>query len=218
VALGLVHPSRVKRNAAAQAGDVLVLGKPLGVGVLSAALKQGLLDAEGYAEMLGHTTRLNRVGSALGAMPGVHALTDVTGFGLLGHLLEICRGSGLNAEVAWPQLPLIGSAVRHAQAGLATGASRRNWASYGAEVELPPGLEPWQQVLLTDPQTSGGLLAACAPDSVDAVLASFHAAGFADAAVVGQMLAASLPVGTAGPAPRVALRLTSLARHHAQPA
>jgi len=187
VALGLVHPSRVKRNAGAQAGDVLVLGKPLGVGVLSAALKKGLLGAEGYAEMIAHTTRLNRVGTALGALAGVHALTDVTGFGLLGHLLEICRGSGLAADVDWPHLPLIASAVQHAQAGLATGASGRNWASYAAEVTLPADLAPWQRVLLTDPQTSGGLLTACAPEAVAEVLATFHAAGFAEAAVIGQL-------------------------------
>lgn len=187
VALGLVAPAQVKRNASAQPGDVLVLGKPLGVGVLSAALKKGQLDAAGYAEMIAHTTQLNRVGTTLGTLPGVHALTDVTGFGLLGHLLEICRGSGLGATLHGPQLPLIASAVQHAQAGLATGASSRNWASYGAQVQLPADLAPWQKVLLTDPQTSGGLLASCAPDAVDTVLASFHQAGFAQAAVIGQM-------------------------------
>ncbi|MBP6375271.1 MAG: selenide, water dikinase SelD, partial [Giesbergeria sp.] len=110
VGLGLIHPDRVRRNADAQAGDVLVLGKPLGVGVLSAALKKGVLSAEGYAEMLRHTTQLNRVGIALAQLDGVRAMTDVTGFGLAGHLLEICRGSQLSAQVNLAQVPLIASA------------------------------------------------------------------------------------------------------------
>ena len=187
VALGLVHPSRVRRNADARAGDVLVLGKPLGVGVLSAALKRGQLDAAGYAEMLRHTTQLNRVGTALADLDAVHAITDVTGFGLAGHLLEICRGSELAAQVDWAALPLIDAAVAHARDGVWTGASTRNWASYGAQVTLPDGCPDWQRALLTDPQTSGGLLVSVAPDGVDAVLATFRAAGFAQAAVVGAL-------------------------------
>jgi selenide, water dikinase len=189
VVLGLVHPGRVRRNADAQAGDVLVLGKPLGVGILSAALKKGLLDAAGYAEMLRHTTQLNRVGAELGALPGVHAMTDVTGFGLAGHLLEVCRGSGLAAEIEWARVPLIDTAVAHARAGIATGASARNWTGYAAEVSLDPAVQPWQQALLTDPQTSGGLLVSCAPGAADAVLACFHAAGFGQAALVGRLQA-----------------------------
>ncbi|MCK6414799.1 MAG: selenide, water dikinase SelD [Giesbergeria sp.] len=189
VGLGLVHPDRVRRNADAQAGDVLVLGKPLGVGVLSAALKKGQLDAAGYAEMLRHTTQLNRVGSALGQMDGVHAMTDVTGFGLAGHLLEICRGSGLSARVELTQLPLIASAVQWAREGVATGASGRNWAAYGSDVDWPAGAPEWQRTLCTDPQTSGGLLVSCAESAAPAVLQAFHASGFATACVVGRMQA-----------------------------
>ncbi|MGL4434815.1 MAG: selenide, water dikinase SelD [Giesbergeria sp.] len=189
VGLGLVHPDRVRRNADAQAGDVLVLGKPLGVGVLSAALKKGQLDAAGYAEMLRHTTQLNRVGSALGQMDGVHAMTDVTGFGLAGHLLEICRGSGLSARVELAQLPLIASAVQWAREGVATGASGRNWAAYGSDVDWPAGAPEWQRTLCTDPQTSGGLLVSCAESAAPAVLQAFHASGFATACVVGRMQA-----------------------------
>jgi selenide,water dikinase len=189
VGLGLVHPDRVRRNADAQAGDMLVLGKPLGVGVLSAALKKGQLDAEGYAEMLRHTTQLNRVGSALGQMDGVHAMTDVTGFGLAGHLLEICRGSGLSARVELAQLPLIASAVQWAREGVATGASGRNWAAYGSDVDWPAGAPEWQRTLCTDPQTSGGLLVSCAESAAPAVLQAFHASGFATACVVGCMQA-----------------------------
>ena len=187
VGLGLVHPEKVRRNADAQAGDVLVLGKPLGVGVLSAALKKGNLDAAGYAEMLRHTTQLNRVGMALAQVDGVHAMTDVTGFGLAGHLLEICRGSQLSAQVELAQLPLIESAVQWAREGVATGASTRNWAAYGAEVDWPAQAPDWQRTLLTDPQTSGGLLVSCAPEVADAVVRAFHGDGFAQAAIVGRM-------------------------------
>ena len=187
VGLGLVHPLRVRRNADARAGDVLVLGKPLGVGVLSAALKKGQLDAAGYAEMLRHTTQLNRVGMALAQIDGVHAMTDVTGFGLAGHLLEICRGSQLSAQVDLARLPLIESAVHWAQAGVATGASGRNWAAYGTDVDWPAAAPEWQRTLLTDPQTSGGLLVSCAPEVADAVLHAFQGDGFAQAAVVGRM-------------------------------
>ncbi|MEJ0003822.1 MAG: selenide, water dikinase SelD [Pararobbsia sp.] len=186
-AIGVVHPQRIARNAGARAGDVLVLGKPLGVGVLSAALKKGRLDAAGYAAMLAATTQLNRPGTALAALDGVHAMTDVTGFGLLGHLLELCRGAGLAARVDYAALPWLESTLELAQAGLVTGASARNWASYGANVELASSLPPLAQALLTDPQTSGGLLVSCAPDSVDAVLECLRAGGFDRASVVGTM-------------------------------
>jgi selenide,water dikinase len=173
VALGLVHPDKVKRNSAARPGDALVLGKPLGVGILSAALKKGKLSEAGYAEMVKWTTRLNTPGQALADMPEVHALTDVTGFGLAGHLLEILRGSRLAAQVRFDDLPLIAEAVEWVKQGTATGASERNWKGYGGEVELPAGFADWKRKLLTDPQTSGGLLVACAPDALNRVLAVF---------------------------------------------
>ncbi len=187
VVLGLVHPSRVRRNRDAQAGDVLVLGKPLGVGVLSAALKKGQLDAAGYAQLIATTTRLNTPGMALAELAGVHALTDVTGFGIAGHTLELARGAGLRAVLDWPQLPLLPGVSAMVAQGHVTGASRRNWEGYGAEVQLDERLPPVAQALLTDPQTSGGLLVSCAPDAVDAVLECFRAEGFGDAAVVGRM-------------------------------
>src|ERR1041385_2429136 len=130
VVLGLVHPDKVKRNSSAKPGDALVLGKPLGVGILSAALKKGKLSASGYAEMLKWTTRLNTPGAALGERTDVHALTDVTGFGLAGHLLEMCRGARLTAEVGFDTLPLIPEARDWAKQGVATGASERNWKGY----------------------------------------------------------------------------------------
>jgi selenide,water dikinase len=194
VALGIVHPDKVKRNDRARAGDVLVLGKPIGVGVLSAALKKGELSADGYRQMIEITTQLNRTGTALSAMDGVHAMTDVTGFALLGHLLEICRGSQLQAEVAFDSIPFIDIALQLAQDGYATGAAARNWASYGESVTLENHIAEWQRKLLCDPQTSGGLLVSCTPETVDAVLAAFNADGFNHAAVIGTMQTGSAQV------------------------
>ncbi len=197
VVMGLVHPDRVRRNADARDGDVLVLGKPLGVGVLSAALKKGALDDAGYAAMIATTTRLNRPGARLAELPGVHAITDVTGFGLAGHALEMARGAKLRARIDWPAVPLIAGVDALARQGFVTGASGRNWASYGAEVALDAGLPATARDLLCDPQTSGGLLVSCSADSVAAVLACFRDDGFAEAAVIGRMAAgaAGLDVG-----------------------
>lgn len=187
VALGLVHPDRVKRNDRAKAGDVLILGKGLGVGIMSAAMKKGELHEKSYQQMLESATKLNTPGVELGAMDAVHALTDVTGFGLLGHLLEICRGSGLAAEMDWQQVPILSAARHLVEAGYVTGASDRNWASYGTHITLPAGDSSSMRKLLTDPQTSGGLLVACAPEAADAVLDVFRAQGFAQAAVIGRL-------------------------------
>jgi selenide,water dikinase len=189
VAIGVVDPRRVKRNAGAQAGDVLILGKPLGVGVLSAALKKDRLDANGYAAMIGATTKLNRPGAQLAGLDGVHALTDITGFGLLGHTLELARGSKLTARVRYADLPWLPGVVDFAEAGVFTGASGRNWDAYGKDISLPATLQPSARTLLTDPQTSGGLLVSCSPEAVDDVLALFHADGFGDARVIGEMVA-----------------------------
>ncbi len=188
VAIGLVDPSRLKRNSGARAGDRLVLGKPLGVGIYSAALKKDRLDAEGYRAMIASTTQLNTPGTKLGALEGVHALTDVTGFGLLGHLVEIVRGSHVAARVDWKALPLLPRVVELAREGVLTGASGRNWAGYGERVELG-GLDEAQRAVLTDPQTSGGLLVACAPEACDEVLATFRSEGFDSAAVIGEIVA-----------------------------
>ncbi len=194
VALGMVHPDRVMRNDRARAGDALVLGKPLGVGILSAALKKGELSPAGYRAMLAATTKLNTPGERLSNLAGVHALTDVTGFGLAGHLLEICRGSGLGARVRFEDLPVIAEARAWAERGTATGASGRNWASYGREVKLRADCPLWQRNLLTDPQTSGGLLVACAPEATAQVLAEFGRDGFAEARSIGEMIAGAAEV------------------------
>src|SRR5688572_28122451 len=123
VAIGLVDPRNLKRNAGAMPGDKLVLGKPLGVGIYSAALKKGRLDDAGYRAMIASTTQLNTPGTNLGRMKDVHALTDVTGFGLLGHLLEIAKGSKVAARVDWNALPLLPGALELANEGILTGAS-----------------------------------------------------------------------------------------------
>jgi selenide,water dikinase len=187
VVLGLIHPSKVKRNADAKAGDVLVLGKPLGVGVLSAALKKGQLDADGYQAMIANTTKLNKPGKALSEMACVHALTDVTGFGLLGHLLELARGAKLEAHLTMADIPLLPGVEQLAHDGYFTGASGRNWEAYGKDVQLAATVSPAQHSLLTDPQTSGGLLVSCDAGSVEEVLALFRREGFGEAAVIGRM-------------------------------
>lgn len=198
VALGLVHPQQVRRNQGARAGDVLVLGKALGVGAYSAALKQGKLSAAHYAKLIATTTRLNTPGTRFAELAGVHAMTDVTGFGLLGHLLGMLRASDVTARLRWRDLPVLDGVPELMQDGFITGASKRNWTSYGAQVSLQAGLAPHAQALLTDPQTSGGLLLSCAAEVVDEVLEIFRAEGFDRACVIGTVHAREASRATAG--------------------
>lgn len=187
VAIGLVHPDRVMTNRAARDGDLLVLTKPLGVGVLSAGFKQGRLDGEAYRALIETTTQLNRIGPDLAALAGVHAMTDVTGFGLLGHALEMARGAGMSVEID-PSAPgVLPAAEALARQGVRTGASGRNWASYGASVSGADAIPDWRRDLLTDPQTSGGLVVAVEESAAGAVLALAQAHGFASAAIVGRV-------------------------------
>ena len=188
VAIGLVNPDHLKRNAGARPGDRLILGKPLGVGVYSAALKKGKLSDSDYESMIANTTQLNTPGPVLACLDGVHAVTDVTGFGLLGHLMEVCKGSGVQATVEFSALPLLGRAREFADDGYVTGASGRNWASYGDAVQLSAGLGDVEKALLTDPQTSGGLLVSCAPDTVTEVLSIFLQQGFSHVSVIGEIV------------------------------
>ncbi len=199
VGIGLVDPANVKRNSEAEAGDVLILGKPLGVGIYSAALKKGLLSPEHYRVMLASTTQLNTPGIALGAQAAVHALTDVTGFGLLGHLLGMCRAAKLDAVIDVSRVPLHSGVMDIIRGGAVTGASGRNWASYASEVELGT-VDEDMRAILTDPQTSGGLLVACAADAQSDVLAQFAREGFTQAAVIGEFAPAATK------SPRVRLR------------
>jgi selenide,water dikinase len=189
VAIGVVDPRNIKKNNAGQPGDVLILGKGLGIGIYSAALKKDALPEAGYSAMIASTTQLNTPGTELGKLAGVHAMTDVTGFGLLGHGLELARGSKLTAHIEFAKLPVLPGADELAQAGFVTGASKRNWASYDNDVELFAGCADWQQAILTDPQTSGGLLVACAPEAAAEVLGVFQRHGFDHAVVIGDLQA-----------------------------
>jgi selenide,water dikinase len=189
---GLIDPARLKRNSGARAGDLLILTKPLGIGVFSAALKAGKLPAEQAAEvydlLVASTTKLNAVGETLAGIEGVNAITDVTGFGLLGHGLEMCRGAGLGARIRLADVPLFEHAAELAQVPYRTGAAVRNWESYGAEVD-PDAAEEWQRDLLCDPQTSGGLLVSVAPEAAGEAMKAILAARFASAAIIGEMMA-----------------------------
>jgi selenide,water dikinase len=192
--IGTCRPEHVRRNADVRAGDALILTKPIGVGIYSAAIKKGALPPEGYTEMVATTTLLNRIGSELAQDKDVHAMTDVTGFGVLGHALEMARGSGMTIAIRTGDVPLLSAAEKLAQEGFVTGASHRNWTSYGADVRLPAGLPDWRRHLLTDPQTSGGLLVACAPERAASVAGAIRAAGYSAARIIGHAEAGAAAV------------------------
>jgi selenide,water dikinase len=184
--IGICKTEDVRRKSDAKPGDAIILTKPLGVGIYSAAIKKGVLPSAGYAEMIATTTLLNRVGAELAKNPAIHAITDVTGFGLLGHGLEMARNSELTLVIQAGDLPLMSEAAMLIQQGIVTGASIRNWASYGHDVRLPAGFPDWQRHLLTDPQTSGGLLISCAPDQAETIVQTIVAAGYPSAHVIGR--------------------------------
>lgn len=185
--VGIVHPDQVKRNSTARDGDVLILGKALGVGILSNAFKRGELSDSDYAQMIASTTKLNSIGADFAALTEVHSMTDVTGFGLLGHLTEMCQGSGLAATLDLNAVPLLDCAIPFAKAGLNTGAGTRNRDAFGNNVTLPTNLPNWHRNLLFDPQTSGGLLVSVAAEHADDILAMFHDQGYASAAIIGEI-------------------------------
>lgn len=189
--IGLVHPDKIKRNSDGKDGDVLILGKGLGVGILGAAMSKNELDPESYKEMVKSTTKLNSIGTDLAEVDGVNAITDVTGFGLVGHLFEMCEGAGLAATLDWDTLPILPSALNYAQNGYNTGAADRNWESFVDHVTVPDGMEQWQRNILMDPQTSGGLLVSCPPDRADAVVTLFQEQGYDFATVIGELTAGS---------------------------
>lgn len=196
--IGLGHPDEIRRNSMAKPGDALILTKGIGIGVYSAALKKGVLDAESYAEMVASTTLLNRIGADLAKDPAVHAITDVTGFGLLGHGLEIARGSGLTVRIEAAGVPFLRRAQAWAEGGFITGASKRNWSSYGNSVRLPAGMPDWRRDLLADPQTSGGLLVSCAADSAARLCEMIRTAGYPLASIVGHAIAGDAVVEVTG--------------------
>lgn len=184
--IGTCAPQHVRRNAGAKPGDVLILTKPIGVGIYSSAIKSNALPQGGYMEMIATTTLLNKIGAELGRDESVHAITDVTGFGLLGHGLEMARGSQLRLVVRINDVPLLSQAAVLAKRGFVTGASHRNWSSYGNDVEIPPEMPEWRRDILADPQTSGGLLVAVAPERAESILCTIRDAGFPFACIIGR--------------------------------
>lgn len=187
VVIGLANPAHLKRNIGARPGDKLILGKPLGVGVYGVALRRELLHASDYEAMLEIVTQMNTPGPMLACLDGVNAMTNVGGFGLAGHLVEICRGSGLRAALHYDSLPLLPRTRELVEAACLAGASERNWTSYGEQVNMPQTIEAAARTLLTDPQTSGGLLVSCAPESVTEVLSLFLQQGFSHVSVIGEI-------------------------------
>jgi selenide, water dikinase len=183
---GIGAKANIRRNSEAQTGDKLILTKPLGVGIYSAAFKKAALGRAAYDEFIATTTLLNRIGAELGKDPAVHAMTDVTGFGLLGHALEMARGANKTLAINVSALPWLREAAALAQQGFITGASGRNWKSYGTEVALPADTAEWQRQLYCDPQTSGGLLVACAPDRAEALVKEIFGAGYPAARIIGE--------------------------------
>lgn len=184
---GEVRKAHFKANSGARPGDVLILTKPLGVGIYSSAFRKGVLGDGDYADMIASTTQLNAVGARLGEEAAVHALTDVTGFGLLGHGLEMAQASGVELAIDRAAVPVLPAARDLAAAGHVTGASARNWASVVDGVALDEACPPLERDLLADPQTSGGLLAAVAADEAERILALIRAEGFASAAIIGEI-------------------------------
>jgi selenide, water dikinase len=184
---GIGAKANIRRNSEARAGDKLILTKPLGVGIYSAAFKKGALGRAAYDEFIATTTLLNRIGAELGKDTAVHAMTDVTGFGLLGHALEMARGANKTLAISASALPFLREAATLAQQGLVTGASGRNWKSYGTDAVLPADTADWQRQLYCDPQTSGGLLVACAPDRAETLVETIAASGYPGARIVGEV-------------------------------
>ena len=184
---GIMHPKQIKKNSTAQANDVLLLGKPLGIGILAAAYKQGKLDSSGYKTLITYASQLNSIGSELAQLEAVHAMTDVTGFGLLGHLLEICKASKRHALLVANDIPLINQALDLTTTGIVTGAGKRNEEYYRHDIDLSDNAETIKN-LLTDPQTNGGLLVACAPKIAPQVQDLFIQNGFEQAATIGHLV------------------------------
>jgi len=189
--MGLVHPERIKFKAGARVGDVLIMTKPLGIGILSTAMKVGAITPTGYEKVVGAMSSLNKAGAWLGGKPGVHALTDVTGLGLAGHALEMARGAGVSMTIDVGKVPVMEEAWELAREGIVPGGAHRNLASCGSAIEFNGDLHPDHQLIFTDPQTSGGLLMAVAPDAVDEVVTYLKRSGCLAAEVIGRVVPAN---------------------------
>ena len=187
---GQVQPAHLKKNNSAQEGDLLFLTKPVGVGILATAVKRGLLQEEHYESLIQQLTALNKAGERFGRMKGVHAMTDVTGFGLLGHLMEMAEGSGLSAELYYSRIPKTPGVEIYLQQKTIPDATFRNWNSYSKQVGFDKGVNVMEAFnLLPDPQTNGGLLIAVKEEAVPEVQAYLNESGLeAFSQPVGQMV------------------------------
>jgi selenide,water dikinase len=183
--IGTCREENIRRNSEAKIGDAIILTKAIGVGVYSSAVKKAMLSPEDYMEMVASTTKLNRVGARLARDADIHAMTDVTGFGLAGHALEMAQGSRATISIDWQALPFLVDAVALVKSGCVTGASRRNWASYGEHIVIPADWPEWQRHLLTDPQTSGGLLIACTSARAEEIARSIVDDGYPSVRIIG---------------------------------
>jgi len=187
--VGTVHPQKVLTNAKARPGDALILTKPLGLGIITTAAKQGEDRLEAISEAIGVMKTLNRTASEVMVAAGAHALTDVTGFGLLGHLRNITAASQVGANVWLSQVPVLPAAREYVLAGIAPGGTHANWRFLNSWVDYATSLTKEEQLVLCDAQTSGGLLAALSQSDADQVLASLREAGLTQAAMVGVVTA-----------------------------
>ncbi len=188
VVTGLVHPDRLLRNTGGRPGDVLFLTKPLGSGILTTALKKGALAPERAAEIVRVMTTLNRAGAEAMQEVGVRACTDVTGFGLLGHLRGMLACTGVGAELEFARLPLVDGVLETVRGGTCPGGTRRNLGFFGPHCEFDDALDEAQRLVVADAQTSGGLLIACPPERADALADALRAAGTLAAARIGRLV------------------------------
>ena len=189
---GVIHPDRLTLKGGGRAGDMLVLTKPLGIGVMTTAIKNERLSAEGTRLVTELMLTANARAAEIMMEHDARAATDITGFGLLGHLLEMVAGAGLGAEIDFPAVPMLDEAIEMARLDLFPGGARTNYDAYMGQLDFDPALENWQRLLLTDPQTSGGLLICFAPERLDEALEALRRVGV-PAALVGRLVSAALP-------------------------
>jgi selenide,water dikinase len=190
---GTVHPERLVTNSGAKAGDKLILTKPLGTGILSTALKAGKVSKETVAKITKYMAALNKKASELMQEVGVHACTDITGFGLLGHACQIAQNSQVGINVNSGSIPIFTEVEEFAKAGLCPGGLYRNRDFYGKMVEFSNEVPDYTQDILFDAQTSGGLLIVLAPEAAELLMSKLQKAGVQDAAIIGEIV--SKPVG-----------------------
>jgi selenide, water dikinase len=175
---GLCEIKNLKKNNTAKEGDLLFLTKPIGVGILATAQKRGILSADHLAVLIAQLTQINKLGEALGKIHGVNAMTDVTGFGLAGHLVELAEGSGLSAELFYSQLQFTEGVKEYYAQKIGSDATFRNWNAYGNKITFDPGVDVMEAFsMLPDPQTNGGLLISVSPDAKDEMVELFEANG-----------------------------------------